>query len=94
VKRQDIKVWTPEELRRFLELAADNRNHAGWFVTSHTGMRRGEVLGVRWSDVDLDRRRLAVRQAVILVAYKLMISDVKQTPGDARSIWTRARSPC
>ena len=28
VKRQEIKVWTPEELRRFLELAADNRNHA------------------------------------------------------------------
>jgi integrase len=44
-------------------------------------MRSGEVLGLRWSDVDLDRRRLAVRQAVILVAYKLMISDVKTDTG-------------
>jgi len=44
-------------------------------------MRLGEVLGLRWNDVDLDQRRLAVRQAVILVAYKLMISDVKTDTG-------------
>lgn len=80
-RRQEIKVWTTEELRAFLDLAAANRNHAAWFVSSHTGMRRGEVLGLRWGDVDLDQRRLAVRQAVILVAYKLMISDVKTDTG-------------
>lgn len=46
-------------------------------------MPRGEVLGLRWGDVDLDRRRLAVRQAVILVAYKLMVSGVKTDTGAA-----------
>lgn len=80
-KRQEIKVWTPEELHAFLGLAAENRNHTAWFLTSHTGMRRGEVLGLRWGDVDFDKRRLSVRQAVILVAYKLMIADVKTDAG-------------
>jgi integrase len=80
-KRQEIKVWTPEELHAFLDLAAENRNHTAWFLTSHTGMRRGEVLGLRWGDVDFDKRRLSVRQALILVAYKLMISDVKTDAG-------------
>lgn len=45
-----------------------------------TGMRRGEILGLRWSDVDLDNGRLSVRQAVISVAYKVL----KSTPIRAR----------
>ena len=80
-KRPEIKVWTPEELRAFLDLVADNRHHPAWFVSSHTGMRRGEILGLRWSDLDLDGRKLSVCQAVILVAYKLTISDVKTDTG-------------
>lgn len=42
-----------------------------------TGMRRGEVLGVRWSDIDLERGRLSVRQAVVSVAYAVLHSTPK-----------------
>jgi integrase len=80
-KRREIQAWTADELRTFLDQVADHRLHPAWFVASHTGMRRGEVLGLRWSDVDLDRRRLSVQQAVILVAYELMISDIKTDRG-------------
>jgi integrase len=44
-------------------------------------MRRGEVLGLGWSDIDLDRGRLSVSQAVILVAYELIVSDIKTDNG-------------
>ena len=40
-------------------------------------MRRGEVLGIRWEDIDLEGMRLSVSQAVLNVAYKIEISDVK-----------------
>ena len=37
--------------------------------SAHTGMRRGEVLGLRWCDLDLDAGRLSVRQALVAIAY-------------------------
>lgn len=42
-----------------------------------TGMRRGEVLGLRWSDVDLDAARLSVRQALVAVGYDVIESTPK-----------------
>lgn len=40
-------------------------------------MRRGEVQGLRWRDLDLDAGRVSVRQALVSVAYDVSISDVK-----------------
>jgi integrase len=40
-------------------------------------MRRGELLGLRWRDLDLQAGRLSVRQALVSVAYDVEISDVK-----------------
>ena len=42
-----------------------------------TGMRRGEVLGLRWCDVDLGRARLSVRQALVAVGYEVVHSTPK-----------------
>jgi integrase len=52
-----------------------------WFALSTTGMRRGELLGPRWRDVDLDRGRLSVRQTVTLVEHRIMIASRTKTGG-------------
>lgn len=80
-KRREIKVWTAEQLRAFLDQIRDSRSFAALFVTAHTGMRRGEILGLRWCDVDFDASRLSVRQALISVAYEKQLSDVKTGSG-------------
>ena len=77
VARTELRFWTPEELRRFLDLVASHRLEAAWHVSAMTGMRRGEVLGLRWMDVDLDKARLHVRQALVSVAYELIVSTPK-----------------
>lgn len=77
VPKRQMKVWTAEQLREFLAGIEDHRLYPAFFLASSTGMRRGEVLGIRWDDIDLDGMRLSVNQAVLNVAYEIEISDVK-----------------
>ncbi|GBE21019.1 MAG TPA: hypothetical protein ENG98_00790 [Actinobacteria bacterium] len=73
---KEIKSWSADELRRFLRLIEGHRLEAAWHVAAFTGMRRAEILGLRWRDVDLDSSRLAVRQTLVSVGYEI----VKSTP--------------
>lgn len=57
----EMSTWTPTQLRRFLEFIRADRFYPLLFVLATTGMRRGEVLGLRWCDVDLEAGHLAVR---------------------------------
>jgi integrase len=54
-----------------------SRLEAVWRLAAMTGMRRGEVLGLRWADVDLGAARLSVRQARVAVAYAVIESTPK-----------------
>ncbi len=57
----EIEPLTTSEARDVLGAAANRRNAARWSVALALGLRQGEALGLRWSDVDLDVRRLIVR---------------------------------
>jgi len=72
-----MRVWDADQLREFLSGIQQHRLYPAYYLAANTGMRRGEVLGLRWRDVDLDAGRLSVHQAVISVAYDIHISDVK-----------------
>lgn len=74
---RQIQFWNPEELATFLASVTDDRLYALWHLAAMTGMRRGEVLGLRWSDIDFPRQRLAVRQTLISVAYELTFTTPK-----------------
>lgn len=77
----NIKAWEIDQLRTFLDAVRDHRLHPAFHLASYTGMRRGEVLGLRWCDLDLDAARLSVRQALVSIAYDVEISDVKTGTG-------------
>lgn len=76
-----MRTWAPAELRSFLEYVQDDAYYAAWVLAANTGMRRGEVLGVRWQDIDFDRRRLAIRQTIISIDYRVEIGEPKTARG-------------
>ncbi|MGI8756596.1 MAG: tyrosine-type recombinase/integrase [Acidimicrobiales bacterium] len=76
-KRPEIKAWEIGQLVAFLDAIDSHRMSPAFHFAAHTGMRRGEVLGLRWRDVDLEAGRVSLRQALVSVAYEVSISDVK-----------------
>jgi integrase len=58
----DVEPLTVDEARTLLVAAADEPNGAAFMLAISLGLRRGEVLGLMWDDVDLDAGRLSVRR--------------------------------
>lgn len=77
----EMKVWTPEEMRSFLEHVRDDRHFAAWQLLATTGMRRGELLGLRWADVDLERGSITIRQVRTAVNYAVETGTPKTDKG-------------
>lgn len=80
-QRQEIRRWAAAELGRFLNAVEDDRLYAAWRMLAMTGMRRGEALGLRWSDVDLAAGTISIRQTLIAPGYKLALSTPKTAKG-------------
>lgn len=59
----ELQAWSPEELRAFLDHVRDDWLYPLWHLAVFTGMRRGELIGLRWADLDLDAGRLTIRKA-------------------------------
>ena len=77
VPRKEMEVWSPAQAATFLKATADDRLHALWLVTLHTGMRRGEVAGLRWKDVDLTKATLTVSQQRTVAAHQVIVVEPK-----------------
>jgi integrase len=65
---RDLRVWTTGQLRVFLDHHRDHPLWSLWVVAAGTGLRRGELLGLRWQDIDLDGGTLWVRRALSVVS--------------------------
>jgi len=72
-----LRVWSSDEVAAFLAAVRPDRLYAAWHLAVSTGMRRGELLGLRWQDVDLALGRAAVRQTLTHSGYEIVIGEPK-----------------
>lgn len=63
-------VWQPEETGRFLDHVMEDRLSALYELAAYAGLRRAELCGLRWADVDDDDGGLTVRQTIVAVTRK------------------------
>ncbi|MGN7799060.1 tyrosine-type recombinase/integrase [Leifsonia sp. 22587] len=57
----EFTPWEPEQVGAFLDVAAAHRLGALFELAVQTGMRRGEIIGLRWSDVNMDKSTITIR---------------------------------
>jgi integrase len=65
----EVEPYSVHEVQALLRVAAEERNSARWAIALALGLRQGEVLGLRWSDVDLESGTLWVRRARLRPTY-------------------------
>jgi integrase len=82
-KSDGIHAWDAATLRSFLDdsRARGDRLHGLWVLLATTGMRRGEALGLRWRDVDLDASRVRIVQTLTQTRGVASISEPKTARG-------------
>ena len=81
-KAPEIHPWTAPQLSTFLAWA-DERGRTdavAWRVLAYTGARRGEVLALRWRDLDVDGGRLSVRRSVGPIRTKGESAELVEGP--------------
>jgi integrase len=76
-RRSELRTWSAPELARFLERSESDPLTALWTFLATTGTRRGEALGLRWSDLDLEAAWATIRQTLSYVGTTPMISEPK-----------------
>jgi integrase len=81
----EMLTWSAEDLGLFLEQSRGDRLHTAFVLLATTGMRRGEVMGLRWRDVNLDGGWLSVEQTLTTVEDRILIGPTK-TPRSRRRI--------
>ncbi len=85
IPKVEQQAWTAQQLQGFLRAAAGHRLFPALWLLSTTGLRRSELLGLQWQDVDFDAATLSVNRGLVSVGYETHISRGK-TSNSRRAI--------
>lgn len=73
----DLRHWTPDQAKAYLAAARQERLYALHVLALNIGLRRGELIGLQWGDVDLEAGTLAVRRSRTSVGRSVVESAPK-----------------
>jgi len=80
-QRGTIRPWSADEAKQFLGAARPDPLCAAFVLLILYGLRRGEALGLRWTDIDSDAGTVQVRQQLQRIQGQLILGPVKTRAG-------------
>ncbi|HJV45854.1 MAG TPA: tyrosine-type recombinase/integrase [Bacillota bacterium] len=83
-ERMEMKVWNTDQVNTFLNFTKNRRFFPVYALALLTGMRQGEILGLRWKDIDFEKKTIAIRQ--ILTHYGKNLKKGAKTKAGERTI--------
>ena len=81
LKTAQAIIWSVQEALKFLEHAQSDRLNALWYTTLFSGMRRAEVLGLQWVNVNLEQGEILIRSTLVEIEGKLIMGEPKTRAG-------------
>lgn len=77
LEHEEMKTFSSDQAVVFLKEADEGRYFAVYYLALTTGMRRGEILGLRWQDLDFERGTLSINKSLVRVKSGLVLQDPK-----------------
>jgi integrase len=85
IRKKEIITLDADEVAQFLLYAREDRLYIAFLMAVTTGLRRGEILGLRWKDLNFNANTVSIRKNLVLVNNKPILQEPK-TQGSIRSI--------
>lgn len=79
-------IWSIDEVHRFLKTCVGGHHYITFLLAIYTGMRRGEVLGLKWEDIDFEEKIIYVNRSLTYVPQSGFIFTSLKTKSSRRKI--------
>ena len=83
--RREMQTYTPDEIRLVLRAADKDRNEHLWYLAL-SGLRRGEIAGAKWSDIDFDARTITIARNRVQVGAATVVENEPKTQSSRRTL--------
>jgi integrase len=81
-EEEKLHIWNKKQVSRFLARAKKHKYYMIFFLAVNTGMRRGELLGLKWKDIDFNKKRLEVKRQAVKTDKGIILKKPKSKAGN------------
>ncbi|MGD6898653.1 tyrosine-type recombinase/integrase [Bacillus infantis] len=86
IQKKEIVTWSIDQVNEFLKFTKHSRYYPVFFLAAYTGMRKGEILGLHWSDIDFEEKTIRITKTLYKIKDQYLINEPK-TKNSIRTIY-------